>query len=136
MPTITLPAVPQGTPFVSIPWTGDHIDFPPLAITFKVDEDMENYFEIFNWIIGQGFPDTFDQYKTLAANKSYTGLGIESDLTVFIQTAAKNPKFNCVFYDAFPTQLSGFKFDTTNQNVEYVNVTATFRYRRFEFLNV
>lgn len=133
--SVNLPGIEMGnpyqdTPFVNIPIPGDHIKYSDLTVTFKVDEDMNNYVQITNWIIGLGFPDNFDQYRLLKENATITGEGILSDASLIITTSARNPSIEVQFLDIFPRSLSDLVFTTTDNTLEYLSATATFKYRR------
>ena len=43
------------TPFKEIPVQGDHLTFDNLEITFLVDEKLENYRELHQWLVGIDF---------------------------------------------------------------------------------
>lgn len=131
IPEIILPAPEVPNPMVAIPISGDHIQFGSLDITFKIDEDFRNYYEIYNWIIGQGFPENTDQFKQLNSIPRYTGEGLYSDVSLIIYTSSNNPNYEFIFTDAFPVALSKVTFDTTNTNVDYLNCSATFKYTNF-----
>ena len=66
----------QQTPFSNIPQTGDRIIFQDLEVTFKVDEELQNYLEIANWIRSIGFPENFEQYAGIKANRRLVPVGI------------------------------------------------------------
>ena len=101
-------------------------------MTFKVDEDLSNYREIHDWLRSLGFPESFAEYKALAANAEYTGTGIKSDISLIVLNALKRPNFEITFRDAFPVFLSEVMFDTTLADVQYVTATATFKYLLFD----
>jgi hypothetical protein len=129
LPSISFNRVPvQNTPFATIPLVGDHLTFEPLNITFKVDEDLENYLEIHNWLIALGEVESTGMYKQLQDNPSYTGETILGDISLMILSSSKNPNFDVTFKDAFPTSLSELKFRTTDENVSYITASASFRY--------
>ena len=44
------------TPFKAIPVQGDDLTFDNLEISFIVDEKLENYRELHQWLVGIGFP--------------------------------------------------------------------------------
>lgn len=132
IPGLSIAPPKQGTPFVVIPHSGEHIDFQPLQITFMVDEDLANYLELFNWLISLGFPDNFNQYKELAEQPRYSGLGIKSEATIFILSSSNNAKFEVVFEDAFPIALGPMQFGSADSDIQYVTATATFSYTRFK----
>lgn len=133
LPGISIEVAEQASPFGHIYRHGHKMDFENLELTFLVDEDMENYFEIYNWIIGLGFPDDYDAFKTLNANPISSGKGIYSDATLTILSSAKNPNLEVKFTDIFPVELAPLEFDTTGQ-ADRMQCTATFKYQRF-FLN-
>ena len=52
--------------FIRIPVPGDKLAFSLLS--FSIDEDMKNFKEIYDWLIGLGYPDNFERnrvYKVL-----------------------------------------------------------------------
>lgn len=136
LPGLSIGPVNEGTPFVKIPYSGEHIDYEPLQITFMVDEDMKNYMEIYNWMLGLGFPDNYDQYKALQEQPKYTGTGIKSEISLLILTSSNNPNYNVVFSDAFPTALSRLAFSSAETSVKYLTCSAMFSYSKFEILTV
>lgn len=137
LPSINFSRIPkQNTPFATIPLVGDHLTFEPLNITFKVDEDLENYLEIHNWLMALGEVESTGLYKTLQNNPSYTGESIVGDISLFILSSAKNANFDVVFKDAFPTSLSELKFTTTDTDVNYITASASFRYVYYKISNI
>ena len=84
VPEINLKPPISTNPFVNIPYPGDHIDYSTLNITFKVDEDLQNYLEVHNWIKALGKPRDFSEYKEIQDKKSWTGDGIYSDISVMV----------------------------------------------------
>jgi hypothetical protein len=128
LPGMSIPDTGQPNPFVKIPLAGDHIEFEPLQVTFKVDEILANYLEIHNWLRGLGFPDEFRQYKDLSNKPIMSGLGLTSDISLLVLSSAKNPTFDVVFRDAHPIGLTSLTFDTTDPDVNYLTATATFKY--------
>lgn len=136
LPSINLPTYDSPNPFVKIPQPGEHLTYGDLDVTFKVDEDLQNYLEIHNWIRALGKPSDFSEYKTLADKAVYTGDGIRSDISLTILSSAKNPNYEIIFTDAYPTELSKLTFDTTDQTVDYIEASATFKYILFEIRNI
>jgi hypothetical protein len=133
IPGISFGSVPeQPTPFLAIPHTGDHLLFEELNINFKVDENLVNYLEIWNWLIAIGYPEDTDQYAALARNKTYTGQGIKSDGSLIINSNEKNPRLEIIYEDLFPVSLSSLNFDTTDESVNYISATASFRYTKYQ----
>lgn len=125
MPGVSLGSANLPTPFVRVPIAGDHLGYGDLQITFKIDENMTNYLEIFNWLKQIGFPDTFDQYDPT---------NVYSDATLTVLSSAMNPKFEVQFYDMYPTDIGGINFNTISADVDYIETIATFRFRSFDII--
>ena len=49
---------------------GDTLDFEDLEITFLVNEDLSNYREIHDWMIGIGFPKNNEQFTDIYEDAS------------------------------------------------------------------
>lgn len=132
IPGITLPPTQQPTPFVSVPYPGDHIDYGVLNIRFKVDEDLTNYRELHSWIRGLGFPETLTEYGTLANHSKTSGLGLVSDATILVTTGLKNPNIEFIFEDCFPISLGELSLQTTDSTINFLTCSASFRYTLFQ----
>lgn len=128
LPSLSLDFAVQPNPFSNIPLAGEHLQYGDLQITFKVDEELQNWFEIHNWLRSLGFPDNYQEYANLAVNSITSGNGVLSDITLLISDSAKNPNYSVTFRDAFPTSLSEVSFQSTDTDVNYVTATASFRY--------
>lgn len=136
VPSLTLGETALPSPFVRMPIAGDHIQFTPFTIVFKVDEGLKNYLELFRWIQAIGFPDRFDQYASLTTALNGSGEGVYSDITLTILSSAMNPIHEVVFKNAFPTSLSELVFTTTLQDVDYLEASATFSYQSFDIVTL
>lgn len=134
IPSLTLGNFDEETPLVALPYPGDKIRFAPFDITFRVDEDLVNYKEIFDWLNGLGYPESFTQRVDFVAQRTGSNLAgtgdnnVYSDGSLIIMTSAQNPNVRINFRDMFPIDLSTVQFNTTSQDVNYLEATATFRY--------
>ena len=155
IPGVTLPTRIQQTPLVDIPMPGDKLDFADLEMSFLVDENLENYQEIFGWLSGLGFPTDRKQYRDLVgagADRFPTSNGADlttdagkvkygaidqgailSDATLTILTSKNNPVTEVRFFDVYPTALSGLNYSQQATDVDYLQATVTFKYRQYEF---
>lgn len=131
MPAITLNIAEVPNPFIRFPLPGTNLTFGQFDVTFKIDEDMENYLEIYNWLIGLGFPDEFQQYANLAANEPGTGQGLYSDCALIVLSSAMNPNMEITFNDCFPVSLTAATFVSTDPDVNYLEATASFACKKF-----
>ena len=132
IPSVAIQLIDIPNVFNYIPDPGNKVQYGEFTVTFKVDEDLSNYREIHDWLRSLGFPESFAEYKALAANAEYTGTGIKSDISLIVLNALKRPNFEITFRDAFPVFLSEVMFDTTLADVQYVTATATFKYLLFD----
>ena len=131
LPSVSLGDVNVDTPFTRIPFPGTRLTFGNLQVTFKVDENMSNYLEIYNWMMGLGFPDNFEQYKSLAGAGTMSGDGVFSDIQLLVLSSAMQPIQEINFQDCFPVDISSLSFDSTSVDVSYLTATVTFANRRF-----
>ena len=70
LPGLTLGEATQPTPFRDIPTPGDTILFEELTIRFIVDEELNNWLELKDWIFGLGYPNSGEEYRELASKTS------------------------------------------------------------------
>ena len=131
IPSISVPPAVTSNPFLAIPYSGEHLDFDELVISFKVDEDLKNYMEIQNWLRGSG-KQSFEQYKDLATNSKLSGESLKSEISLTVLSSAKRPNYEIVFEDAFPISISGLTFDTAAEDISYLEADATFKYTKYE----
>lgn len=136
IPAITLQTADTGNPFVNIPFPGEHLKFGELKITFKVDEDLQNYLEIHNWIRALGKPETFDQYKNIQDKPIASGDGIYSDISLIILSSSKMPNYEIVYVDGYPVSLSDLIFNTVDSDVNFIAATAIFKYTYYTISNI
>lgn len=119
------------TPFVPIPVTGK-LTYSPLDLTFRVNEDMTDYLEIYNWMVSLASPENFDGYKSLKnAGGGATGT-LYSDLNLQIMNSSMNSNIMITFYDAFPTSLGDIEFNSTDSSVNYIECSVEFKYLRYD----
>tara|TARA_B100001175_G_scaffold218029_1_gene185469 strand:+ start:84 stop:665 length:582 start_codon:yes stop_codon:yes gene_type:complete len=121
---------------------GDKIQFGEITITFIVDENMENWTELYTWMEGITASTDTEKYRLLVgANKredqpqdnSADGEELYSDMTIVITTAANNPNRYVRIADAYPSSLGEITMDTTVAGgLSYVTCTASFQFTSFE----
>ena len=133
IPDLNFGVATQPTYLRDIPTPGDKIDFGDLQLRFLVDENLKNYMEIQNWIRGLGFPDNVNQYKDLKKENILGPMGkatddVTSDGTLQILSSNLIPKFQVVFEDLFPYNLSTVTFDATDTDIEYFTADVSFKY--------
>ena len=151
VPGITLGDATYATPLKDIPLPGEKLTYDDLNITFIVDENLENYIEIHNWLASLGFPKSREQFKThrsATSNLPKATVGtsgdigdvkpITSDSPMFsdsvltVLSNKNNPVVECRFEDCFPTSLSSLDYSQNQTDVEYLTAEVTFKYKIYE----
>lgn len=143
LPAIQLGFVTQPTPFVDLPRIGDKLTYGEFVIRFLISEDMQNYLELFEWLVALGFPNDYNEYKAFAGERYGKfpfirtpdgGLEVAaySDATLTILDSNNIPKTNINFKDLFPVSVEALDFDVTTASVEYFVGIASFKYKTFE----
>ena len=81
IPGIGLGVADVDTPLKSIPFPGDKVTYQDLAISFLVDENLNNYKEIHDWIIGLGAPQNHTQFSDSESIQAQTDFLVNYKLT-------------------------------------------------------
>ena len=112
---------------VNIPTaTGKYI-FEDLTVAFLVDEQLETWREIYEWLIRLGpLNDESEKIMYNDCNESTT----VGELTIL--NSAYKPKFKYNFYNMFPISLTGFSFTTGSADSLQLQASATFRYSYYD----
>lgn len=118
LPSVSATEVP--TPFRNRQGStpGEKATFSPLDIRYMVSENMENYIELFNWLIDNAQSNTIQEY----------------DIILNILNSSNNVNRQIRFVNAYPTMLGPIDFHTQNTDVEYIIGDVSFAYSHFEFI--
>ena len=127
IPSVTGTAVAIDTPTKAFYAQQDKLQYSDLELGFIVDENMNNYKEILNWMEGIAFPEESKQYKDLVGSTD----GIESDIIATVTNSHKNPNIRFVFKNCFPTSLGSISLDVNVQDIAYATCNVTMRYDSF-----
>lgn len=127
LPGVSASSTEIPTPFKNIYRPETTLTYNELNATFRIDEDLVNYREIYDWIVGTTFPENFEQYKNLKESAD----GVYSDITLSILNSSKNVNRLVMFKDAFPLSLSDIDFDLTSTDIIYPTATVTFQYNGY-----
>ena len=148
LPGISLGTTTMATPYKDIPLPGEKLDYGNLTIEFLVDEYLENYISLHNWMTGLGFPQDREEFKTYrdvtsntpatptAAAKSDIKVGaatpdkaMYSAAFIMILSNKNNPILEINFQDIFPVSIGDLSYNQAATDVEYLTVTAEFAYK-------
>ena len=136
IPAISVGELTQPTPFRPIPFEGV-LSYQALSLRFLVDENLENYLIIHNWMRGLGVPEKFQERQELidsSVNNRTKGIGEKefADGTLTVLNSNFQPKFNVVFKDMFPISLNTLEFDAAVSDTDYFNSVVEFNYLQYE----
>ena len=149
VPGISADTVTQPTPYKDIPIVGDKLNYENLSITFLVDEYLENYISLHNWMTGIGFPTDRQEFRTFRdvtsntpasgktpptdlVGKAIPDRALYSDAYLMVLSNKNNPIVEVIFQNIFPISLGGLDFTQNVTDVEYVTATADFAYQIYE----
>ena len=156
IPGISLGSTTLETPLKDIAGVGDKVTYQSLDVTFLVDENLNNYKEIHDWITGLGFPQDHKQFKTLlgtsadrfpgtTSSTTATGTsipqpldegGIYSDATLTVLNNKNIAKTEIRFQNVFPVTLGGLSYDIKANDVDYLTVQASFNYMYYDIVQI
>lgn len=143
IPSITLGSAIQTRYGKNIDVPGDKMNFEDFRIRFLVDEDLNNYMEIQNWMRGLGFPYSLEQYDDLRTAENLDNIPgtktrsfyEESDGTLQILNSNYLISAQVVYYGMFPTYLSTLQFDATDDDIRYFTAEVNFKYTYYKIID-
>lgn len=136
IPDINLILARQPNYLKDIDVPGEKLNYGDFSLKFLVDENMENYAAIHNWLTGLGFPETTEQYKSLTTNED----DLRDEKTAFSDGTLRilNSNYKDVaiikFLDLFPVSLSSLEFTATDTDINYFTAEASFKYTVYQLL--
>ena len=156
IPGISIGTASMPTGLKDIPIPGEKVTYSDLAISFLVDENLNNYKEIHDWIIGLGFPQNHTQFADLQATGSdrYPGSttgaivpetniavplsegGTYSDATLTVLNSKNIAVTEIRFHNIFPTSLGALSYDVQASDVNYLSVGVDFSYMYYEIVQL
>jgi len=149
IPSVTLGQAVQATRLIDMPVVGDKLTYDQFYMTFIVDEKLENYMELHNWMINIGFPQNYSQFDSLirpdgttrpvgkTSDSRIAGFGkvsdrdLYSDITMFILSSKNNPVAKVKMYESFPVSITNIEYSQQESDTTYAECTATFAYSFF-----
>ena len=142
IPDLNLGVAVQPSYLKDLDTPGDKIVFGDLNLRFLVDENLENYMEIQNWIRGLGFPEKLSQFTDLEQSGLVQGnylkdrQNIYSDGTLQVLSSSQLPNFQVTFKDLFPYSLSTMTFDSTDTDIQYFTADVSFKYTIYNIVDL
>tara|TARA_B100000287_G_scaffold317633_1_gene301353 strand:- start:3303 stop:3902 length:600 start_codon:yes stop_codon:yes gene_type:complete len=156
IPGINLGTATAPTPLYDYPVPGDTITYQSLDISFLVDENLNNYKELHDWLSGLGFPKNHTQFADLqagsadrfpgtTASTAATGTSIKqpldeggtySDATLTVLNSKNIAKTEIRFHNIYPTSLGSLSYDVKASDVDYIQVAASFNYLNYDIVQI
>jgi hypothetical protein len=128
LPALEYSEIRQPTRFVDVKHPGNSFTFSNFDVSFIIDEEMETFMEIYNWM------------KSLVAIEQAgdveMGPNNYSDASLIILNSAKNPNHVVTFKNCFPVSLSGIDFNSAISEPEPMVGTVTFAYTSYDIENI
>lgn len=139
IPGVSVQNTIQNTPFSDLNIPGDKINFDSFTMEFLVDEELQSWIQVHDWLRGISFPKEFEEYKDLSnatrfSNSLKTPQYADADL--ILQSATNQPKIKFHFVDMFPISISGVNLDVRVGSERVLTSTATFKYKRFDVIKL
>ena len=156
IPGISLGSTSFETPLKDIAGVGDKVSYQTLDVSFLVDENLNNYKEIHDWIIGLGFPQDHKQFKNLlgtgadrfpgsTSSTAATGTsikqplsegGIYSDATLTVLNSKNIAVTEIRFRNVYPISLGSLSYDIKASDVDYLQVSSSFNYLNYDIVQL
>lgn len=136
IPGITLGESDYPAPHIKVVFPGNTLTYQQLPFTFKVDEQLDNWFELYNWMfdLGGSYASANNVYKmphALQVQMDATGKGATSEATLVMLDSQNQTTRNIVFQNCFPVQLSPLQLANDITGIDYVTATCTLAYQLY-----
>ena len=120
--TVNLPGVTLEGAVLTVPQLQNYsrhtgvVTYETLEVAFLIDEYLQNWQEIYEWIVGD--------------SSKYTSA------VLTLLSSSMNPTMEIHFKEIFPTSLSGISFDSTTTDPVYQQATVSFNYTSYIIKNL
>ncbi len=134
IPQLSLGLATQPTYLKDIDVPGEKLTYGDFTLRFLVDENMENYIAIYDWLVGLGFPETTQEFKTLTTDSADQRDLKEAfcDGTLRILNSNYREVATVKFTDLFPVSLTSLDFDAANTDIQYLTAEVSFKYTIYD----
>ena len=119
--------IEQPTRFVPVKHPSKNVSFDNLSIEFIVDENLENWRELYDWMRTIYLVDDYKNFESETSTHFTEG-------SIMLLNSAMNVNKEIRFHNLLPISLSGIDFDSTDTDLSPRIATATFAFDFYEFL--
>ena len=107
---------------------GDTLEYSELNIQFILDENIESYTELYDWMLNM-VNQKFEPQETRAVtSKDPT----QHDITVSILTSNNTSNHRIVYSGCSPTSVTGLELNSVSSTIEYLTFNASFSFTGFQ----
>lgn len=127
LPSVEFEKVDVPSQFKSYPVIGDKLEYSNFNFTFNVDEDFQNYKEVFNWILDISNSEDFSRYPQESDGVD----SIYSDASLIVYNSSFNALLSFSLRNIFPLSLELNQFTIQEQDTTILTATSTFAVESF-----
>ena len=137
IPVLNLELAQQSSYLKNIDVPGERLTYGDFTLRFLVDENMENYKSVYDWLTGLGFPETTKEFADIIKDSDGQTDPKEAfcDGTLRILNSNYREVAKVKFSDLFPISLTSLDFDATNTDVQFFTAEATFKYTIYDLVS-
>ena len=111
--------------------------FGDLNLRFLVNEDLDNYYEIYKWLKGLSNPKNQDEFIKYITTVDEKGRKDDfektmSDARLLILNSNYNTISTINFFNIFPSSLTTLEFDASATDINYFTADVNFKYTLYE----
>lgn len=119
---------------------GDKMTFGDLNLTFMINENMDNYYEVYKWLKGLSNPKEEEEFHRYLQGVVEPGRPSNfqkatTDARLLVLDSNMNTVTSVVFMNIFPVSLSGVRLTADATDIDYVTADVTFKYTLLEFID-
>jgi len=139
IPGINLGVAVQSNYLKDIPIPGDKLSYDDFSFEFFVDENLQNYLQVHNWMRGLGYPQSVSEYQELLDSDELNP-GVQdanfgqSDGSLILYNSNYYPIAQVNFRGLFPVSLSTLDFNAKVQDINFVTANVTFKYTLYDIV--
>mgnify|MGYP003113747182 FL=1 len=127
MPSFSLGSVEVPNTLGVVPHlAGSRYTFGDLSVQFLIDEKMDNWVEMFNWMVSiANYESDLPKRK---GGEYIDPRDHHSDARILVTNSAFQPKKEIIFQDVLPISLGGWEFNSVDSDSTPVLGSATFTF--------
>jgi hypothetical protein len=139
IPDISTQNTLQNTPFSDLNIPGDKLVYGQFNMEFLIDEELQSWIAVHDWMRGIAFPTEFQEYENLKHLSKYSEnvpYPQYADAELTILAANNTPKLKVHFIDMFPIALSQIVLDIRLGSEHTITSSASFKFKRYDIIKI